>query len=127
VYVYVYLMPTEVAALARCLGLEEHLFRERYTQEDEGWTILRLDRPACPFLGPDLRCRVYAARPVQCRAWPFWEENLASPTAWSAAAALCPGIGRGPRIEAQEAREIARRMEQWYDPPAGSPGDVAGD
>ncbi len=111
---YVYLRPVEVRETAAFLGLEEDRFRERFCVEDEGWTVLRMDGPACPFLGEDHRCRIYPVRPRQCRTWPFWEENLASPIAWEAAKEVCPGIGSGPRFEWQEAAEIARGCEEWY-------------
>ncbi|MEI8190170.1 MAG: hypothetical protein WCI75_10690, partial [candidate division NC10 bacterium] len=50
-------------------------------------------------------CTIHPVRPVQCRTWPFWKSNVASPESWSLAAADCPGIDRGdthpvPFIEA---------------------------
>ena len=27
-------------------------------------------------------CQVYQQRPRQCRTWPFWHSNLATPAAW---------------------------------------------
>lgn len=41
------------------------------------------------------RCQVYAARPRQCRTWPFWDSNLKSPETWQATCEICPGSGRG--------------------------------
>lgn len=114
-YAYVYLMPPEVTGLADFLELSEAEFLARFCVEDEGWTVLRMDRPRCPFLSPEGGCTVYPARPRQCRTWPFWEENLASPEAWDAVREICPGIGRGPRYEWQEAAETARRNEEWYE------------
>ena len=73
-----------------------------------------MDQPQCPFLTQEGTCGVYLARPMQCRTWPFWAENLESPEAWAATAAICPGIGSGPRFEWQEAADIARRNEEWY-------------
>lgn len=114
-YSYVYLMPPEVTALAGHLELDEDVFLERYTHQEEGWTLLRMDEPQCPFLTEENTCGVYSARPRQCRTWPFWEENLKSPEAWAAAAHICPGMDSGPRIEWQEAEEIARTNEEWYE------------
>ncbi|MBN1435851.1 MAG: YkgJ family cysteine cluster protein [Sedimentisphaerales bacterium] len=50
-------------------------------------------------------CQLYQQRPLQCRTWPFWPENLSSPEAWQHAAQKCPGINQGQyhsfaRIEA---------------------------
>jgi Fe-S-cluster containining protein len=38
-------------------------------------------------------CAVYEARPLQCRAYPFWKSMLVSRDAWEAMS--CPGMGKG--------------------------------
>jgi Fe-S-cluster containining protein len=40
-------------------------------------------------------CSLYEARPLQCRAFPFWRSILVSSQAWKTAAASCPGMGKG--------------------------------
>ena len=54
----------------------------------------------CVFLQQDglghRGCRIYPVRPMQCRTWPFWASNLATPECWCEATARCPGINRGP-------------------------------
>ena len=40
-------------------------------------------------------CRIYNARPRQCRTWPFWFHNMRNEENWEAVAACCPGIGQG--------------------------------
>lgn len=52
------------------------------------------------------KCMAYAARPRQCRTWPFWDSNLATPDAWQRVCDVCPGSGQGrlyslAEIEAQ--------------------------
>ena len=53
----------------------------------------------CIFFDADTRrCRVYELRPRQCRTWPFWPANLASPAAWQQTADRCPRLQwRPPR------------------------------
>jgi len=51
------------------------------------------------------RCRIYPVRPKQCRTWPFWKLNLASPDTWNDQVHRCPGINRGPLHEAQKIQE----------------------
>ena len=40
-------------------------------------------------------CRVYEQRPLQCRAFPFWDHIVLSQEAWKNAGLKCPGIGKG--------------------------------
>ena len=105
-YAYVYLEPGDAERLAEHLGLTPAAFRRRYTEREGEFRVLRMDRPACPFL-EGTRCGVYAARPTQCRTFPFWGTNLASPGAWRRLGRFCPGIDRG---EVHPLRVIRRRI-----------------
>lgn len=52
----------------------------------------------CIFLSRDgkkMGCKIYPVRPIQCRTWPFWTENLKSPDHWNSAAQGCAGINKG--------------------------------
>ena len=49
----------------------------------------------CIFWDKSAGCTVYPARPVQCRTWPFWPENVESPEEWEHRATVCPGSGQG--------------------------------
>ncbi len=59
------------------------------------WEMEVRDNRPCPFLGLQ-GCTIHAVKPKQCRAFPFWEENLASRKAWDRTGEQCPGIGEGP-------------------------------
>ncbi len=57
------------------------------------------------------RCKVYAARPRQCRTWPFWQSNLRTPETWDETCLSCPGAGRGPLVpltEIESQRNVTR-------------------
>ena len=56
----------------------------------------------CVFYDRDSGCTVYSVRPRQCRTWPFWESNIASPEAWQRTCQVCPGSGKGELISAEE-------------------------
>ncbi|HEU4382622.1 MAG TPA: YkgJ family cysteine cluster protein [Anaeromyxobacteraceae bacterium] len=103
---FVYLEPEDVWRLSLALGLQTSEFRRRHTVRDRGWTALRMTARACPFLD-GWRCRVYQARPAQCRSYPFWPEALRSPEAWRAVGDRCPGVGRGELVTLADIR--ARR------------------
>jgi Fe-S-cluster containining protein len=97
---YVWVTSDEIAALARRLGLPVEAFRKRHVRDVGVRQSLReLPNGDCEFLrrSPDgkARCTVYEARPLQCRTWPFWRENLRSAQAWALAAENCPGMNHG--------------------------------
>ena len=102
-YEYVYLNDAEIRKLSSHLELEIDVFLERYTVCESGWVVLRMDEPDCPFLD-GASCKVYPVRPVQCRTFPFWKENLRSRRRWERLAEFCPGIGRGAKHDLLQIR-----------------------
>lgn len=102
---YVHFTDDEARAMAAQLGLSVEGFYEKYMWEsalgrsltevktEHGHDCVLLDRESVP--GKAL-CRVYRARPAQCRTWPFWGDNVRSREAWKRTARECPGMNRGP-------------------------------
>jgi len=43
------------------------------------------------------KCKVYVARPRQCKTWPFWDSNLRTPRDWKETCGVCPGAGKGKK------------------------------
>lgn len=110
-YTHVYANDADAAAMARALGLTLAGFERRYALRDEqGQREIRFVRGACVFLKGG-KCSVYAARPVQCRTFPFWPENLAK-TVWEREIARdCPGVGKGKLWTRTEVERIAEESE----------------
>ena len=66
----------------------------------------------CTFFDPEKRhCKVYKARPIQCRTWPFWNSDLASPAAWEGVCETCPGSGTGAFFSLEEIQERAAKID----------------
>ena len=113
-YAYVYLTEEEIPRLAKAVRMSEAAFRRKHTLVDElGWTQLEFRGECCPFLDQTTNsCTVYAARPVQCRTFPFWVD-MVDERGWTAEAeALCEGVGRGP---VQPVREVEVAMQEMLD------------
>lgn len=106
-YAYVYLRPQERARLAESLHLEVAAFTREYCETTDGYLHLKSQDDDCVFLEAG-RCRVYAARPIQCRAWPFCLENMNAEVWQHEIASICPGVGKGRRVLADEIETLLR-------------------
>ncbi|MEJ2646279.1 MAG: YkgJ family cysteine cluster protein [Gammaproteobacteria bacterium] len=109
---HVFLRPAEAERIREYLGLSRSWFRRRYLRRlpDGDLVAAAGPRGSCVFLGADGRCRVYGARPVQCRTYPFWPEVVRSRSSWEAEGRRCEGIGRGAAVPLERVRAQLRRQ-----------------
>jgi Fe-S-cluster containining protein len=61
------------------------------------------------------KCKIYPVRPSQCRSWPFWPGNLASPNSWNQIAKKCGGINHGRLYSYEEIQKIKNEKKWWQD------------
>lgn len=67
-------------------------------------------------------CSVYSVRPLQCRTWPFWRENLTSRKVWDHSAQRCHGMNHGERHFNVEQIHAIRDAQSWPEnPPTSAP------
>ena len=105
---------SELARLAKRLGITEPQFIAKYTKPMAtgahtltetltafGYDCIFLDRKT--VTGKAV-CGVYEDRPAQCKTWPFWKRNLTDERAWDRAAATCPGMNTGPLVAPRRVR-----------------------
>ena len=97
---YVWVTKDEIAELAALVGeMDVSQFERKYVRKVGIRKSLKEDSGSnwdCVFFDNVTRkCKVYAARPRQCRTWPFWESNLRTREDWSRTCAVCPGSGQG--------------------------------
>jgi hypothetical protein len=116
-YAYLYLEEGDVERLARFLGWDPERFRDRHTALDDGRPVLALNGPDCPFLR-GTRCAVYPVRPIQCRTFPFWRENLRSHEEWERLSQFCPGIDAGEHHDLETIRRDIDARKPWSAPAA---------
>ncbi|MFO8014142.1 MAG: YkgJ family cysteine cluster protein [Phycisphaerae bacterium] len=108
---YVWLEKAEAVRIAEHLGMTYKAFRRTYVRRAwRGLTLKERRNYDCAMLDGGGRCTVYPVRPLQCRIWPFWPSNLASPAAWEAAGKRCVGIGRGPRFAFEQIEALRLEM-----------------
>lgn len=116
-YGYVYLTLKDRQALAKLFSLSTREFSKKYCDKDSlgNWKVSDFTS-ACRFLDGK-RCKVYEARPTQCRTWPFWPEVMSAKGWAKEVASYCPGVGKGrvwskEEIEVQLKKQI--RSEESY-------------
>ena len=111
---FVWFNEDEGKAMAQKVGLPLNDFLRTFARTINGkWSLKEVASGSqfdCVFLQRDDKgkalCRVYEARPQQCRTWPFWPELLGSRMAWDRAAQRCPGMNHGNYYPADKIRII---------------------
>lgn len=101
---YVWVNAEEIAALAKHLGLSIDDFESQFVRKIGGRkSLIEFDNGDCVFFdGQTRKCKVYQDRPRQCRTWPFWDSNTATPEDWKETCRVCPGSGQGKLYTVEE-------------------------
>ncbi len=96
---FVWVTKEEIARISKFVGREDGwLDKEQLRRVELRYSLTEKPDGDCIFLkrdGEKSFCGIYPVRPLQCRTWPFWTENLRSTDAWNRAALTCPGMNRG--------------------------------
>jgi Fe-S-cluster containining protein len=104
---YVWVNKEEIEALAALVGVERDEFERNYVRKvGIRRSLVEFSNGDCVFFdGQSRKCTVYAARPRQCRTWPFWDSNVKTPEAWKETCRVCPGSGQGQLISVEQVLE----------------------
>lgn len=102
-YGFVYLSKADIKRLSEFMGLKTLNFIKLYCDKTEELIHLKEinTNGDCQFL-LNKKCSVYAGRPIQCRTWPFWEENMNAKTWSNVISKNCPGVGKGKIFKKKE-------------------------
>jgi len=97
---YVWVTNEDIRAMAARLEMPMAAFKKKYVRRIGVRMSLLEKQPTkdCVLLAAREKgqgCLTYQERPIQCRTWPFWKENLKSPQTWAQTALKCPGIDQG--------------------------------
>ena len=120
----VYLSRNDVKRIAK-LSLREYLKRDCTTTLD-GRYILRSNQSdgICIYLDGKKQCGIYEVRPQQCKAFPWWAENLRSKRSLNKVKSSCPGLtaedailirGEEIRLHVHSDRQSTQGFRIWED------------
>ncbi len=105
---FVWVEDADLEAIAGFLGMPVEQLTALHTRwTARGRTLREKINGDCVFYDRTAGCTIYPVRPPQCRTWPFWESNVATPESWQQTCAVCPGSGQGELIPVEE---ITRRL-----------------
>lgn len=113
---YVWVTNEEIKMIAAKVGLSPLEFENRFVRRINGQkkSLIELPGGDCVLFDSDKRgCRAYDVRPVQCRTWPFWEQNIDRPSSWRKTAKFCKGCNN-PDGKLFTAEEILRERDKEF-------------
>jgi Fe-S-cluster containining protein len=122
---YIWLSRPEIRLIADLLKMPVKELKQKFLRR-VGLRMTIVEDPHtrdCVFLQQTKQgsgCAIYDVRPAQCRSWPFWESNLASPDTWNSTARACPGINRGQLHSPEQIRD-KKKNRKWWRPVLRSP------
>ena len=111
---FVYLSRKDLDRFLKVTNAEENEFIEKYCRwvpYYDGKEVLCLKEMKnydCIFWNNG--CSAYAARPLQCSTYPFWDFLLRSPKTWNEEAKSCPGMNNG---ELHSFEEITEKLIEY--------------
>ena len=113
---FVWITEEEIVKMADFLKITLSIFKRMYTRRiGHRFALIekKTQNHSCVFY-KDKQCMVYLARPLQCKTYPFWQENLSSEESWKQAAKDCEGIHpeafRIPHEKIEELLEAQRKQ-----------------
>lgn len=104
---FVWITDAEIVQMAQFLKISVSIFKRLYVRrigQRYALTERKSHQHSCVFY-QNQQCQVYAARPLQCRAYPFWQENLLSEQSWTQTTQECEGIHSEAPLVAYETIE----------------------
>ena len=105
---FVWVNDEEIQQIAEHRGEPAEEVRGLYTvRARDGRSLREKANGDCVFFDRAAGCTIYPVRPRQCRTWPFWESNVATPDDWQHTRTACPGAGTGDFVSEEE---IAKRI-----------------
>ena len=113
---YVWVTDADIKAIAQELSIPKPEFERTFVRLVFGrkMTLGEKENGDCVLLEKKKKkCMVYESRPLQCRTWPFWEDNLQTPRDWKRAAKGCPGCN-APDGKLYTLEEIEAQREQVF-------------
>ena len=111
---HIFLNEDDITRIAAHLHLERLEFEKRYIHRGKQGPRFRLAHSQPCFFIVEGGCSIHEVKPLQCKAFPYWPENIMTRSAWTALRHYCPGIGVGPLVQIESVRERAQEYRDAF-------------
>ena len=118
-----YITDEDVRRIADFVGLSREAFLSTYCQiADGGMPVIAVgDGGKCVFFKEN--CSIHPVKPRMCRAWPFIDAVVKSPSNWELMAGACPGIRVGAPLS--HVQKVVKEEMAKLDAARGEAGSVS--
>ena len=107
----VYFDKSSIENASKITNLSTTRFRKEFLIRNNGqWVHEVEDENPCAFLTHE-GCSIHFGKPIQCRSYPFWRENMTSKAMWKLVSGFCPGIDTGPHIVVATIRDFLEQFK----------------
>lgn len=114
---FVWLSKKEIIDISKFLKISKKSFLKKYTKKVKNLISLKEKIPSydCIFF-ENKKCKIYKIRPLQCKTYPFWPQNLTSKKAWEEHVTKnCPGVHSSLKLYSQEEIEkISLKQVKYF-------------
>ena len=111
---HVWVTEDDIERIAAYLGRDRANFEKRYIyRSKQGPRLTVPNVHSCHFL-VEGGCSIHEVKPLQCRVFPFWPENVANRASWKKLRRYCPGIGVGPLVQISSVRNQAQSYRDAF-------------
>ncbi len=109
---YVFIFPKDLERLIEKSGFTLEELERSFLSSVDGYTVLRSrGDDGCIFWDAiDKNCKIYEARPTQCRTFPFWKSLVYRKEKWDKETEMCRGIGEGRLYTEAEIDELKNML-----------------
>lgn len=109
----IYVNEEEISVIAEFVDVQREIFVQRclYPFQDS-YSIQESADGRCIFY--ENGCAIYPVRPMQCRTFPFWFQNMRSEQSFEEVTLRCPGIGKGPLYSKETILECIGQSYHLY-------------
>jgi len=107
----VYFDTPAIENAARIIKISVERLKKEFLKFNDGqWVHEVENEKPCSFLTPQ-GCAIHHGKPLQCRTYPFWQENMTSKSMWKLVGAFCPGIGIGQNVPVTTIRKFLNQFK----------------